>query len=921
MSGYISGEENSIPEILLSSFMQDEYRGVFSNGMHYYIKENAYDTQKASLRLAVKIGSIVEEEEERGLAHFLEHMVFRGTKSYSDGEVIKYLESIGAAFGADTNAYTTYDETVYMLEIPLNKENSLRQAFSILSEFAMKATLSSEQLEIEKGVVLDELRSRESSSMGRVFKKSLESFLTGTLYEHRSPIGLEEVIKTCTEEKMKNFYAKWYRPENMAIIAVGDFSKEEAFSYAEQYFAPLPTSEVKSKYIRPHVTASKTPFAKEYKDPESIVSLFFLGAWLDNLKMSTKEDIKTSIADTLILSMMDRRLEQQAVSSDPPFSLASILSLKQIHPATLLVHVSSVWDEDPLKGLAALASELQRASLQDFEQQELDIAIAKFKASSKEDIENCHHHRNAEYTKLYLEHFMHEGILLSFEDKAKLFLELADQVDLKAVNVRKEHFFASTPSIVYAPSGKAQSLTEEQMLPLFSQTEFNLSTQTQTTHSTLNIDSSFEKGSIVETHLFKNTGVKKLVLSNGMKVYLEPSDLKENLFSFILKAPRGFNACDQALYPSAFYACSYLQESGLAGLSQIELEDAKAGKNVDIDYTLEMNSRTIEGYASNEDMNVAFKLLQALFTDRTYREGAWNKQMKKIDTMYENKDLNPEIKFQLFTKSFNSNNHYFVGIYPSKSMSKSQAELLLDQAFGDPSEFTLVIVGDYQEEQLKACLETYLASIPPKPSYPEAIVKEISFPEGIHHRVLEEAGIIQESKVVLTYPLNLAQFKENYLDFYKIDLAENILQTRLLNSLRVKAGETYGVSVKVKLPFYPQLSSAYLTITFTTSPDKVQSMTSLLLEEMQCIDHTPPTVEEISKAVEIYKHQIAKITQMNEGKVYRLFQNLDLKIEPNYYLYDIFTPITPERLHETMKGLFNLERYTLHTQLPNKTSL
>lgn len=870
------------------------------------------------------MGSVFEEEDERGLAHFIEHMVFRGTESYSDGEVVSYLESIGASFGADTNAYTSYDETVYMLQIPIEKEENLEKAFSILSEFAMKAAFCVQQLETEKGIILDELRLYESTAASRLSRSLIETILDGTLYANRHPIGLESVIKGCTYEKIKSFYSKWYRPENMAVVAVGDFSSDQVMGYVNRYFATLPVSEKKRELEckKQEIFPFKTSFSKTYKDPETTGSYFVIGSRFKRHSILTKEDVKEFVVDALIVSMANRRLDMKVESSDPPFKLA-VYSLSQIvRSGTVFTNTCVCWDEDPLKGLEALMFESKKIRKQGFTQHELDIAIAKFRSSLKVDLENSVNHKNSECVVLYLEHFMRGDALYSFKENATLRLECLDQIKLCDVNERRFYFFDQELAAVYLPSEKSPEISEDHIIQLISEKEDDVYTSNSEEMKYLDLESSFEKGSILETQVFENTQVKKLLLSNGMNVYLEPSNLKENLFSFALKAEKGWDMYDSSLFPSASIACSYLAKSGLAGLSAFEIKDALVGKNIGLEYDLDITSRNIRGESSNEDMATVFKLIHSIFTDRTYRQDAWNQEMKIKDEFFAIKDANPDIKFHQAVNRFNYKDHYFFEFYNSKSMDKTTAEFILTQIFNNPAEFTLVVVGDYDEVKLRDCLERYLASIPcSDDSQVEKLVKSFEFPEGVHYHVLDNAGVGQESRVVLTYPVQTSQFNRGFKDFYDIVLAENIINTRLLKKLRSEEGETYGVQAGVSVPFYPNMTSVFFQIHLSTSVGMVDKMTKMLLEEITRILDTPPTLEEKQKAIEIHKHKVAKRLQDNEGKIDRIQKNLAFGIEPFYFISEKYEEPSIEYLHEVMKALFNMQRYTLHTKLPIKNDV
>jgi zinc protease len=893
--------------------------GQLDNGFTYYVKANAYDQKKASLRLAVKVGSVLEEETQRGLAHFLEHMVFRGTESYSDGEVIDYLESIGASFGADTNAYTSYDETVYMFEIPLEREGSLEQAIAILSEFSMKASLADEQLSIEKNVVLDEIRLRTGTVQGRSSNKLLELLLQGTLYADRNPIGLEDVVKNCTPEQLRAFYTKWYRPENMALIAVGDFSSDEVLSYIDRYFGGLPASKDVAPIVRPEIKAFGKQLVNIYKDPESVNSVFITGSWIRSNQYASEEDFRKDLLDALIISMANRRFSIKSQEEAAPFQSASVGLVNWLHSATCIVQQCVCWDQEPLRGLEVLTLEMQKMHQQGFTQSELDIAIAQCKNGLKVAIENADKHKNLEYATHYIQHFMGKASPLSFGEGALLRARLLDTVSLSEINERKSALFKIQEQLtVFLPSAKARALSEEQMSALLAQKViFDPQTPESQKKPEIDCTTQFAPGTIVQKTSFEKTGIKKWMLSNGMTVYLEHTPLKENLISIALKAEGGLSSYDAALYPSATISFTYLQKSGLAGLSHTELQDALAGKHADMMYMMGLNSRHVQGEIAKRDLEVGFKLMQALFTDRFYREESWNQQMKTVDQMYELKDHNPDIQFYKDVTRFDYKNHYFVEDYNSQRMNREESEKILNEAFRNPSEYTLVIAGDYDEDVLAYCIEKYLGAIPQsKESFPESVIKNFEFPEGINHRDLEYDSLGQEGTIYWSCPLEEKQLGETYEDFYTMKLAEHIIKTRLLKKLRKEVGETYGVHCALYFPFAPKMTSGKFFAFFSTSKETIESMKILLIEEIQHIKETPPSVEEISAAQEIMKHHHLQRLQTNAGRVERILEQLDFGAEPDHFVAERESLLTQDSVHQVMDSMLNMTNYSLHAKIP-----
>ncbi|MBM3191890.1 MAG: insulinase family protein, partial [Chlamydiae bacterium] len=898
----------------LDLFPQEEglRKGTLSNGMSYYLRENSYDTKKASLRLAVKVGSICEEEDERGLAHFLEHMVFRGTKSYSDGEIISYLESIGAAFGAHTNAYTAYDETVYMLELPLEKEGVLEKALAIFSEMAMEANLEEGALNIEKGVVLDEMRLRESQVSGRTMMKVLESFMEGSLYGKRAPIGLEKVIQECTQEKLTRFYKKWYHPENMAIIAVGDFDAEAVEALVRKHFSKK-SRHKKSEQKEVAIEGFRENLVDIYKDSETTSSSLVMGYWQPNLSIKTQQDFKCALLDQLIMAVINRRWQAAAQRDPSPFKAGFFSLMPLVKPATIAYSYCVLWEENPFLGLQTLLSSYRSMQKQPFTLEEFHLVVEDMKMGFKVALENARTHRNLEYSQKYVQHFTRGGPLMSYEKEAELSLALLNTVSLDDLNRNKEALFAQGKTkLIYVPTKTQESFSledlklaldsvEEDKLPDGRVARLDLTSLCPT------------KGSIKEEKFFDKTGIKKLVLSNGMSVYLQKSDLKEKQVVFQLEAKKGLTSFEKPLFHSASVACAYIQKSGLAGLSSFELGDALAGKQVNLYYGMDFNRRLAMGDAATKDLQELFKLLQALFLYPTYREEAWRQMSKMVDDFMMTKQNNPQLVFMEKLAQCNHGHHYVFEEYNSKDFFKEESEKVFGCAFGNPSEFTLTLVGDYDEKEVTAYLETYLASIPSeKEPFPETKVLYFDFPEGIHACTVEAPATVQESEIHLASPLDTQGLKGGYEDFYHIELAKTIVQTRLLKALRMQEGETYSVQVRENFPLYPSMNSARFEISFSAAPAQVESMAQLMLKELACFKELPPTAEEVEKAVKVYQHKQAQALQTNQGQLKRIVQQLVFDQELASFFEDGLEKPSSEEVYSMMKRFFNKDNYSLH---------
>jgi len=889
-------------------------QGSLSNGLYYHITANSYDVKKASLRLVVKVGSVLEEEEERGLAHFLEHMVFRGSQNFADGEVIKYLESIGAAFGPDTNAYTSYDETVYMLDIPLDKENGLETAVSILSEFADRALLTQEILDIEKSVVLDELRQRDNHAAGRSGKKFLETFLENTPYGERHPIGLEAVITSCPSAKIQHYYKKWYRPENMALIAVGDFDQSQVLSLVEKYFGSIAPQENPQDIKPAPVESFHGNVVKIYEDPEATYSYYVFGDWLPTHPLITREDFKEEFLTNLICSMANRRFSILSQQDPSPFQMGFMGAVRWISASKLFFNQCVCWDDHPIQGLDTMLLECEKMRQQEFTAQELLIAKESAKAGAKASLDNAGKHKNGEYAARYVAQFLGRLAPFSFEEEAQTNLALLEEVTLDEVNAYKKRLLQREGQVTcFFPSAKAATVSQDAIFSCIEQERKFADQEEEEATFGLKTEPTSVPGTIVASKVYDANRVRELELSNGMKVYLQKTDLKKNLFSMSLQAKGGLDSYDEKVAPSASVAFPYLMRSGLAGLSSTQLQDALAGKHVSINYMLLLHSRLIQISAANDDMKEACRLLHALFTERTYRQEAWSQYMKMTDQMFATKKQSPDMQFFEDVSLFNTSHHYLCKSYSSENMSKEQAETVLQEAFGDPSEYTLVVIGDYDEEKLLTCLEKYVAAIPArKISFPAQKTTNFIFPSGKNHRDLQYPSVGEEVTIFWSSPIDTSSYQQTADDFYHIALADTIMQNRLLKKLRMKEGETYVVQCMTLFPFAPSMASSRYTISFSSSPKAAKSMEQLLLDELENSRKTPPTEEEIRAAEQVYKHRLAKELQTNEGRAKKLLEQLSFGDAPSSFFVTKQAVASSEKIHQAMQSLVHGENYSLH---------
>lgn len=889
----------------------DLIQGKFSNGLSYYIKNNRFDQKKASLRLVVKVGSILEEETERGIAHFIEHMVFRGSENFKDGEVVKYLESIGASFGGHTNAYTSFDETVYMFDIPLTDKQNLKNSLQILSEFATKVSFLEECLNIEKGVVLDELRLRKSHSQTRGMEMFSEIVLKDSLYGQRLPIGKELAIQSWTREDVLAFYKKWYQPDNMAVIAVGDFDPQEVFGQVQTLFSDIFCQATP----RACEKASLSPFKKIdveiVSNPDHPRSLFYITKLIDATSLETFEDYKKACLDELIFLAINRRLDHEK-ENNASFEIGKIGSAPFPDKKDLLVLYGVCWDKAPLNSIESFLREYKRGALEEIFESELYLVKADLKAQLSAELENADKITNLQLASQYLAHFLKRGSIFSNENQKKLLLHILEDITPHELNKRRKELFEGGYKCIYFPSEQSTKVSCEDIKVLLEKKYEKTKEAFVNSKGTL-FSKEEKKGSIVAKEVFENTKIEALLLSNGMRVFLQPTELKKNIFSVQFVAKGGLDCFEETSYCSASVATDYLKKSGLAGLSASELQDYLSGKNLQIQPYLSLTERGVLGYSSNQDMHVFFSLLNAFFKKRDLKESAWKVIKETTDQHYGILQTSSEMKFKnaIYKNSFC--NHFFFRPFDSSFLEEKKAATVLDLFFADPSKFTLLIAGDYEKNNLEEALISFVATLEKKGEFPEAETESLSTPFCSSSTTIESGASFDESHLVLHFPLKEKSQELEPSYFYKQELIDNILSRRLLEHLRLKVGETYGIYLSTQFLFYPKMTSGRLTIQCSIKKGKEEWMIEQVLGTLGEILDQPISLKDLEKAINIYLHKREKHLLTNEGRLEEMLETLYFSNDFSRDLFQemISLALDPNELQDLMRNKIDKTFYTL----------
>ncbi len=835
--------------------------GKLENGLTYYIQHNEFPKDKASLQLIVKVGSIYETEEERGLAHFLEHMLFRGSENFSDWEIINYLESIGAQFGADTNAYTTFEHTTYLLQVPLEKKENLDQAILILSDFAGRATLSKELIEQERTVILDECNRGETQSNYRMQRKIYDEFFTNSSYANRMPIGLKDVILHCDPSIIQNFYKKWYCPNRMAIIAVGDFDVNLVEQQIKECFKDFKAGDET-------ILSVDVDFPKEKKslfmcEEEEI---FVQGSFVKFFQnRNSSEDgevfIRSSLISSFATSILNQRFDALTKQPGSPFLWAGMYQMPftTFHGA-LKIHFLGFMDR-PLDAVKAVYNEVELLKHFGPQEEELAREISKQEEALKIGIENLHRVESGFFTNLYHSHFLCGTPLGSLEIGGLIQKEVLSSIKCEDIkdwmekNIELETMsrIFSMPNIGVISNDQVDSLLQEIKnekieAPLV---ESRQDLQVEMTGV----------ASVCESISNEALGSTTLILDNGMKVVLHPTSLEKGTISIDLVAKGGKTLFNKEEYPSLEVATYYMIESGLANLNGIELKNFLQKKDCALTVGIFSNMRLIKTNGPVTESETLLKAIRALFLEKRFDLQIWDNLVEQIKEVNKYKGNMPSYFFMEESNRILYGGHPFYVPEKTSDANEEVAKKCAKIAFKNPSEFSVVIVGDFDLTNMKELVCSYFY-FPESDKNDQRSIQLPILPD-LKESVNE---IIYKGKE--THGITLMAYRkicnEKMMSELSLRALSHILTERAFKKMRRELGDTYSVYFSYEFPLDPFRGSVNVYVNFSSLPEKANELKEEAIMLISEFLKNGPSDEEVNTSKKIIEQKVKESLMFDE---------------------------------------------------------
>ena len=898
--------------------------GKFPNGLRYYIRSNKKPEKRAELRLVVKAGAILEDDDQRGLAHFVEHMAFNGTKNFPKHELISFIESLGMRFGADINAYTSFDETVYMLQVPTDKPEAVARAFQVLEDWAHNVTFDSAEIDKERGVVLEEWRSGRGAGM-RNAEKLFPVMFKGSRYANRLPIGLPEIIQNGKPERIKQYYADWYRPDLMAVIAVGDFDKAVIEKLITTHFASLPAH----KSPRERTTfdlpdRSDTGFAIN-TDKETTTTSVEIDTLLPARPAGSVGVYRQKTVDRLFGGMLNARFAELTQKPDAPFVLGFGGRGGFLARTKEIAFLNALVKEDGIeRGLQALLTEAERVARFGFTETEL----ARQKANVLRSYERLALEKDntlaASRASEYVRSFLINETLPSADDEYALHKRFLPEITLAEINKLAREWFPLTNQnrivIVTAPQKPGVTVPDEAKLAAIikDSAAAEVKPYVDTVASAVLLESLPAPGKIVNTSTNDKAGLTTWELANGVKVVLKPTNFRADEIIFRASSPGGTSLVSDAEYIPASTATQVINAGGVAKFSATDLGKMLAGKVAAATPFIGELEEGLNGSSSRKDLETMFQLIYLRFTQPRADANAFAAQATQARTFMNNQAAVPEFAFFEALSAARYQNHPRRRLTTAATVDQWNLDKSLafyKDRFADASDFTFYFVGNFDEATMKPLVERYLGALPSlkrKESWKDIGVK---LPTGVVEKRVEK-GIEPKSRAAIIFsgPFVFDQEKR-----VAIRSMSEILQTRLLELIREELGGTYSITAAYGFSKYPK-SEYSITIQFGCSPERTDDLIKRVFEEIEKFKADGPTEKQLTDEKEALLREFETNSKQNPYLLNQIMLRFYHNEDPAgiWLVPDFYKKLDAATVKDAAKEYLNTQSFVKVTLFPEK---
>ncbi|XP_062090969.1 zinc protease PQQL-like isoform X1 [Humulus lupulus] len=925
--------------------------GRLDNGLSYYVRSNSKPRMRAALALAVKVGSVLEEDDERGVAHIVEHLAFSATEKYTNHDIVKFLESIGAEFGACQNAVTSADDTVYELFVPVDKPDLLSQAISILAEFSTEVRVSKDDLQKERGAVMEEYRGSRNAT-GRMQDANWILMMEGSKYAERLPIGLEKVIRNVSAETVKQFYKKWYHLSNMAVIAVGDFSDTQSVveliktHFGHKVSAPEP----------PLIPTFAVPSHEEprfscFVESEAAGSAVMISYKLQVGELKTVRDYRDLLAESMFLHALNQRFFKISRRKDPPHFSCSAAAEILVDPLKAYIMTSSCKKRGTIEALKSMLIEVARVRIHGFSEREVSIVRSQLMSEIESAYLERDQMQSSSLRDEYLQHFLRNEPVIGIEYEAQLQKTLLPHILASDLSKYAEKLQTSCSCVIKTIEPRASAVVDDLKNVVLKinalEKEGSIVPWDEEQIPEEIVNTKPNPGDIVQQCEYPNIGATELILSNGMRVCYKCTDFLDDQVMFTGFSYGGLSELPETNYFSCSMGSTIAGEIGVYGYRPSMLMDMLAGKRAEVGNKIGAYMRTFSGDCSPSDLETALQLVYQLFTTNV---APGEEDVKIVMQMAEEavhaQERDPYTAFSNRVKELNYGNSYFfrpVKIRDLRKVDPLRACEYFNNCFKDPSTFTVAIVGNIDPSTALPLILQYLGGIP-KP--PEPVLHfnrddlkglPFTFPRTIIRESVYSPMVEAQCLVQICFPVEL---KNGTMveEIHFVGFLSRLLETKITQVLRFKHGQIYAAGVSVFLggnkPSRTGDVRGDISINFSCDPEISSNLVDLALDEILRLQEEGPSDQDVSTVLEIEQrahenglqenyYWLDRILRSYQSRVYSgdLGSTFEIQDEGRSKVRKALTPSTAQLALQRILPFPCKKQYTAVILMPQKSRL
>ncbi|MBI1305068.1 MAG: insulinase family protein [Bacteroidetes bacterium] len=860
--------------------------GKLANGLQYFIMHNEKPEDKVEMRLVVNAGSVLERDDQQGLAHFLEHMAFNGSEHFKKNELVDYLQSAGVKFGAHLNAYTSFDETVYMLSLPTADKTVMDKGYLILEDWASHLLLEQTEIVKERGVVLEEFRLGLGAEK-RMMKDYLPKLLYNSKYAERLPIGKKEILQTFSRDALESFYTNWYRPDLMAIVVVGNIDVQTARKKIEEHFGKLKNPKEELKRVNVEVPDHTETFVSTTTDPEASYGTvqFYIKQKGMHPVAGTKEEHLKDLKESLFFHMLNERIDELRQKPEAAFSYGGIYTSEMFARGKNALQGFAVVSQGQYqKALEQMLTELQRAKKFGFSEAAFERAKTSMRTGYEGALKEKNKTESRQYAGRLVSYFLDNNSFASPEWGLEFFDKNVKSISLAELNHFLDHLIIPENRVVImtGPESDKSKMPDEATILSIMNGMDKLEVQPieeEILPNELMVIKPMP-GKVVSNNFNKDLDAYEIILSNGAKILYKHTDLKNDQILFSAISKGGTNLLNDADYKAIHLGLGVLGESGVASFSNTNLQKMLAGKRVSLNPYIYSTTEGFNGSCRPEDFETMLQLLHLYMKQPRWDNQAFESFIKQQRSFYDNMSANPNSYFSVKWNQFTHENDNRAFEIPNdedwKATDYSVIKKVYEQRFSNAGDFTYMFVGNLDVNSITQLVERYIGSL--KGSADEEQTEDLGsrYKSGTHKDVIVK-GSEPKSRVQIEIAREIPYSEK--LDL-QLEMISEILDIRLIEVLREEMSGVYGISSYARFSRIPYENMVF-TISFPCGPEKVDELIDAAMNQLQLLGEAGPTEKNLNKAKQAMTKEVDSDVQnnrywLNRMMGYALYQNVSM---------------------------------------------